>query len=125
MIRKTVRLIFCILFLITILSACSAPIPQPTPTPTQPALVIKPDSITGNVDIGGRSLYITCKGEGSPTVIFESGYGADHYYWKSVLAEVSKHTLACAYDRAGLVRSVPRRPYHAPPRIWSMIYMHY
>jgi pimeloyl-ACP methyl ester carboxylesterase len=42
-------------------------------------------------------------------VVFESGTGADHYYWKSVLAEVSKHTLACAYDRAGLVRSDPAK----------------
>lgn len=132
MIRKLFRLMFCILFLITILVACATPTTTPTATPnpptptvtpiptkptvapisptpilTQPALVVKPGSITGNVDIGGRSLYILCMGEGSPTVIFESGWGMDYSYWGDGLAEVSKHTLACAYDRAGLDKSDP------------------
>ena len=31
---------------------------------------------SGLVDIGGRSLYLECRGQGSPTVILESGAGA-------------------------------------------------
>jgi hypothetical protein len=81
MFRKTFRLMFCILFSIVILAPCAVPTPAPTvtpippsPMPTQPALVVKPGLIYGKVDVGGRRLYIFCMGEGSPTVIFETGW---------------------------------------------------
>jgi hypothetical protein len=125
MIRKPVRLIFYLLFSLVILTACAkltenttppaSPLetqPPPTdtvipPTPSQSALVTKPGLISGKVDIGGRNLYIICMGEGHPTVIFEAGLGADYSVYAGALAEVSKHTLACAYDRAGLDKSDP------------------
>jgi hypothetical protein len=34
-----------------------------------------------SVDIGGRTLNISCTGEGSPTVIFVSGRTAPGYVW--------------------------------------------
>jgi pimeloyl-ACP methyl ester carboxylesterase len=54
-----------------------------------------------SVDIGGRSLNIYCSGTGSPTVVFESGYGFPGYNWILVQPQVAKFTQACWYDRAG------------------------
>jgi len=54
-----------------------------------------------SVDIGGRSLNIYCSGEGSPTVILDSGAGAPGYSWMLVQPEVAKFTSVCWYDRAG------------------------
>ena len=39
----------------------------------------------GLVDIGGRSLYLECHGEGSPTVILEAGYRASGRFWSDDL----------------------------------------
>jgi pimeloyl-ACP methyl ester carboxylesterase len=54
------------------------------------------------VDIGGRSLNISCAGSDSPAVILESGGGGyGGYGWRKVQAEVAKFTTVCWYDRAG------------------------
>jgi hypothetical protein len=52
-----------------LLAGCSigSIFPSPTPTPLP----------SGMVDVGGYSLYYECSGQGSPTVILESGGGAD------------------------------------------------
>lgn len=100
-------------------SSCSAATVLPTattvpltPTPIQPGLLIKPGSILGKVDIGGRNLHVVCLGAGSPTVILESGWGGDSSGWSPLMMEVSKYTRACAYDRAGLGESdpLPQKP---------------
>jgi pimeloyl-ACP methyl ester carboxylesterase len=60
------------------------------------------------VDIGGRGLWLTCQGEGSPTVILESGSPfMTSYDWPSVQAPVAKFTHVCAYDRANVGQSDP------------------
>jgi pimeloyl-ACP methyl ester carboxylesterase len=56
-----------------------------------------PESATGErVDIGGRSLYLECTGEGSPTVVLEGGVVPD---WAAVQPEVASQTRVCSYDR--------------------------
>jgi pimeloyl-ACP methyl ester carboxylesterase len=59
------------------------------------------------VDIGGRSLYLDCRGSGSPTVVFEAGAGGDADAWGVVFPEIARQTRACVYNRAGLHRSDP------------------
>jgi pimeloyl-ACP methyl ester carboxylesterase len=59
------------------------------------------------VDIGGHSLYIDCRGEGSPTIVFEAGAGGDAGGWGAVFPEATALTRACVYNRAGLHRSGP------------------
>lgn len=54
-----------------------------------------------SVDVGGRRLNIYCSGEGSPTVIFDSGAGESGYAWAHIQPEIAKSTRACWYDRAG------------------------
>jgi len=59
------------------------------------------------VDIGGRRLNLYCLGQGSPTVIFESGLGASSFSWRKIHAQLAKTTRVCAYDRAGYGFSDP------------------
>lgn len=58
-------------------------------------------------DIGSRSLYLDCRGEGRPTVVLEAGSGADSSTWSAVLDALAATTRTCAYDRAGRARSDP------------------
>jgi pimeloyl-ACP methyl ester carboxylesterase len=57
------------------------------------------------VDVGGHRLHISCVGEGSPTVIFESGLANMSADWANVQPVVGVSTRACAYDRAGIAWS--------------------
>ena len=54
------------------------------------------------VDVGGYRLHINCTGEGSPTVVIESGWGDMSATWGWVQPEVAKTTRVCTYDRAGM-----------------------
>lgn len=64
------------------------------------------DIIDGLVQLpDGRSLYRICLGSGSPTVILESGDGADSLQWRQVTSGIAAVTRVCAYDRGGLGQS--------------------
>ncbi|HKT29361.1 alpha/beta hydrolase [Dyella sp.] len=55
------------------------------------------------VDIGGgRRLNLYCRGEGSPTVVFDSGLGDSTVAWALVQPTIARKTRTCSYDRAGL-----------------------
>ncbi len=59
------------------------------------------------VDVGGYKLHINCIGQGSPTVILESGLANPSSIWGWVQPEVAHATRVCAYDRAGVGWSDP------------------
>jgi pimeloyl-ACP methyl ester carboxylesterase len=59
-------------------------------------------------EVDGRSLYIDCRGEGSPTVVLEAGMGDTAAGWSAVHDALAATTRTCAYDRAGRGRSDPR-----------------
>nr|WP_239537554.1 alpha/beta hydrolase [Dyella mobilis] len=46
-------------------------------------------------------MHLFCTGEGSPTVLLESGFGDDFTAWAKVQPVLSKITRTCSYDRAG------------------------
>jgi hypothetical protein len=54
-----------------------------------------------SVDIGGRTLNLSCSGIGGPPVVFESAGAGPGLGWEPLQAEVAKFTQACWYDRAG------------------------
>jgi pimeloyl-ACP methyl ester carboxylesterase len=67
----------------------------------------------GLVDIGGRRLYLECRGTGSLTVVLENGAGLGADLWSvdfgelagseaMVLPAVAGFTRVCAYDRPGI-----------------------
>ena len=68
--------------------------------------------VAGLVDIDGRSLYLECRGSGSPTVILEAGFRTRADVWMDDLIQpdaprtmvfpgVAQFTRVCAYDRPG------------------------
>jgi len=59
------------------------------------------------VDVGGYKLHINCMGEGSPTIILESGWVESSSTWLFIQPEVAKTTRVCSYDRAGYGWSDP------------------
>ena len=63
------------------------------------------------IDIGGRSLYLDCRGEDQPTVVLEAGSGADSSTWSAVIDGIAATTRTCAYDRAGRARSDSTEPH--------------
>ena len=72
-----------------------------------------------HVDVGGYKLEMVCAGQGSPTVVFEAGSGADWSTWTYVIpglllrpsALIHLHAPGgvqyCAYSRAGNGNSDP------------------
>jgi pimeloyl-ACP methyl ester carboxylesterase len=56
-------------------------------------------------DIGGRSMYLDCRGQGQPTVVLEAGSGSSSATWAAVIDPIAETTRTCAYDRAGRGRS--------------------
>jgi pimeloyl-ACP methyl ester carboxylesterase len=60
------------------------------------------------VDVGGYRLAARCIGQGSPTVILDSGLGSSSGSWRLVQPTVSEFTRVCSYDRAGLAQSDDR-----------------
>ena len=79
----------------------------------QPATPIAAEGdFAGLVDIGGRKLYLECRGAGSPTVILEAGFRTRADVWSDDLVQpenprtmvfpgVAAFTRVCAYDRPG------------------------
>jgi len=59
------------------------------------------------VDVGGHKMHLNCAGEGSPTVVLDSGLGDTYVSWRKVQPEIAKFTRVCSYDRAGLGYSDP------------------
>ena len=59
------------------------------------------------VSAQGTRLNFYCMGRGSPTVVFDSGWGDWAPVWAIVQPEVAKWTRTCSYDRAGAGFSDP------------------
>lgn len=69
------------------------------------------------LDIGGYRLHIYCRGQGSPTVVFDSGIGGFSLEWIDIQSALAPYTRVCVYDRAGYGWS-DRSPY---PRTTNVI----
>ncbi len=54
------------------------------------------------IEVDGRKMHIDCTGDGTPTVILESGLGDTYLSWRKVQPEISRFTRVCSYDRFGL-----------------------
>ena len=64
------------------------------------------------VDVGGRSLHLTCVGSGAPTIVLESGLDGDESTWSDVVPEVKADSRVCTYSRANIPPSDPREGKH-------------
>jgi pimeloyl-ACP methyl ester carboxylesterase len=97
--------------LVTLLLGAPSLVAAQTASPVAPGLAAAGD-FAGSVDIGGRSLYMECRGRGSPTVILEAGFRSRADYWTDDLIQpdaprtmvfpgVAAFSRVCAYDRPG------------------------
>ena len=59
------------------------------------------------VEASGRRLALTRGGVGTPTVVLETGLGAESDEWERVQREVEQFTQVCRYDRANRGQSDP------------------
>ena len=66
-----------------------------------------PPRVGEAVDIGGRTLNLYCSGQGTPTVILETGGNSPGYSWLLLQSKMAVFTRACWYDRAGVGWSDP------------------
>ncbi len=64
------------------------------------------------VDVGGRSLHLTCVGSGAPTVVMENGLDGDESTWSDVVPKVKTDSRVCTYSRANVPPSDPREGKH-------------
>lgn len=80
-------------------------------TPDEP---LKKGDFAGSFGIGhGRTMYLECYGEGSPTVILDAGLRNAAAFWSqrddvtppgpTVLPGVARFTRVCGYDRPGTI----------------------
>ena len=51
--------------------------------------------------MNGHSLYLSCSGSGTPTVLLFNGYGERTASWAQVQPNLAGTTRVCAFDRAG------------------------
>ena len=101
--------------LLALLLAPPIPVVAQSATPAAASLATARGDFAGLVDIdGGRNMYLTCRGEGGPTVILVAGYRDRGDPWSTdllqpasgrtlVLPGVATFTRVCAYDRPGTV----------------------
>jgi pimeloyl-ACP methyl ester carboxylesterase len=67
--------------------------------------------------VGAYPMHIYCIGQGSPTVVLESGLGNDWLIWQKVQPEIATTNRVCSYDRAGLGWSAARPGSRGAPAI--------
>jgi len=77
--------------------------------PWQPAGPVVSAVSPGFVDVGGRNLFMECRGSGSPTVVLLAGTNVPRIGMRGVADELlsSGSVRVCDYDRAGEGRSDP------------------
>jgi pimeloyl-ACP methyl ester carboxylesterase len=61
-----------------------------------------PPRVGRAIDVGGRSLNLYCSGQGTPTVILETGGNSPGYEWLLLQSKIAVFTRTCWYDRAGV-----------------------
>ncbi|HWU55168.1 MAG TPA: alpha/beta hydrolase [Rhizomicrobium sp.] len=94
--------------LLTALVMTAVPAVAAPETPPLPDSILMNPGKMVTVD-GTRRINLSCLGSGSPTVLFDAGSSDSTLSWALVQGEVAKLTRACAYDRAGIGFSDPRK----------------
>jgi pimeloyl-ACP methyl ester carboxylesterase len=64
--------------------------------------------------VDGYDVHVFCSGNGSPTLVLDTGLGDDFTTWLKVQPELSKTTRVCSFDRSGFGSSdMTPRPHDA------------
>ncbi len=116
--RRVIRPIFALLLLggaMAVLPVARIGARHATPAAT-PATTGAQGDFAGEIDIGGRTLFLTCQGEGVPTVIIDHGQWGSSTDMVSLQRELSPESRVCLYDRTGQGRSDPLSTPQTAPR---------
>lgn len=117
--RLGIRRMLVAAVLLLALAGCGANPANNRPAPASGAA----GDFAGQIQISnGRHLYLECHGQGGPTIVLESGYHDSSDPWSltdaappavgpAVMAALTGHHRACAYDRPGTLR------YSNPPSV--------
>lgn len=79
-----------------------SPKPSSSTSATSPGATAQPG---GLYDVGGRELFLDCRGEGSPTVVLEPGQGDPRSGFEQIQDDLAATTTTCTYDRANVGES--------------------
>jgi pimeloyl-ACP methyl ester carboxylesterase len=95
------------LLALTVCAGCTGGDEATSPRPADTSVSASPttEERTGLIDIDGRSLYLSCTGQGTPTVVYLHGLGGTHANAGAILAELGTDVRVCTYDRANVGRS--------------------
>ena len=96
--RLTFLLLFITVFSLSITAQAANQTPFQTSKKPYPGKLI---------NVGSHRLHIHCVGEGSPTVIIDSGIGGFSLEWEKIQGKLSSNYKMCSYDRAGYGWSEP------------------
>lgn len=77
---------------------------------TMLALAVAPPAMADPaiVKADGQRQWISCEGEGGPTVVLVNGLGSTHSIWAPVLGRLERRSRVCVTDRPGLGSSPAR-----------------
>ena len=67
--------------------------------------------------VNGQVMHLYCIGEGSPTVVLESGVGGNTLLWAYIQPAIAEVTRVCTYDRAGYGWSEARSNERTTPQM--------
>lgn len=115
---NTLRIAAIALGAVLVLAGCGGPANTPSSDITRTSTQAAATDFARTFDIGGgRQMYLTCRGTGSPTVILIPGAVAAADTWNyvgdpsapkasdsAVFPEVGTFTRVCSYDRPGTAR---------------------
>lgn len=69
------------------------------------------------IQVNGHEMHLYCIGEGSPTVILESGVGGNSLLWAYIQPAIAEVTQVCTYDRVGYGWSEARSSVRTTPQL--------
>lgn len=64
-----------------------------------------PLAFAGNVDIGGRSLYLNCRGKGEPAIVLDGAMWSSGEEFRAMLPELMTVSRTCFYSRPNTWKS--------------------
>jgi pimeloyl-ACP methyl ester carboxylesterase len=110
-----VVLLTAVLGFVLVASACTMPASPSAPSSASPGPAAS-GNFAGLVDVGGRQVYLACRGSGTPTVVLQSGYPNAGDIWTvaeshppPVAEGLAASIRVCWYDRPGSVRQIDDR----------------
>ena len=108
-VRNRPMLVWCAV-LLTVPAGCTT---GPSSRDTVEAVgTVSAQATAARVDVGDHALNFHCKGNGSPTIVFENGLGGNLGTWfQTGIADAFPSVRTCAYDRVntGTSDRVPTR----------------